>query len=236
MKRLLTASIVICVMFGSSVVRAAEPSPQTVTGIPLDKPWKVTIYAFARAHFLHPAWGWQHSERDYRLALKIAQGDDLAVDSDVLFAAAMLHDMAAFTPWSTPAVESGKLEHGVAAATDCVPILRAAGFPMEKIAAVQAAESDHMYYSNATSPDAIALHDADSLDFLGAMGAARILATVGVEKPSASGAIKTLRTFIKDIPPRLYTKTAREMGAQRVAELSAFLNELDAESYGGKSI
>ena len=32
--------------------RAAEPPAQTATGIPLDAPWKVTIYQLARAKFV----------------------------------------------------------------------------------------------------------------------------------------------------------------------------------------
>jgi uncharacterized protein len=52
---------------------------QTATGIPLDAPWKVTIYDLARSKFHHPAWGWQHSERNYNIALKLAQGDGLHV-------------------------------------------------------------------------------------------------------------------------------------------------------------
>ena len=71
---------------------AVTPPNQTATGIPLDAPWKVTIYELARSKFHHPAWGWQHSERNYRVALELAQGDGLKVDTDVLFAAAFLHE------------------------------------------------------------------------------------------------------------------------------------------------
>jgi uncharacterized protein len=218
------------------LVPAAAPAATrtTVTGIPLDKPWKATIYAFARAHFHHPAWGWQHSERDYTLALQFAREEGIRVDTDVLFAAAMMHDMAAFHPWETPDVESGKIEHGDVAAHDCVPILRAAGFPMAKIAAVQMAESRHMYYSKPVGPESIVLHDADSVDFLGAMGATRIIATVGENKPSVRGAIATLRSFLRDIPPRLITKAAKRAAAPRLAELRAFLDEENAESYDGR--
>ena len=115
------------------LIAVAQPV-QTATGIPLDASWKVTIYDLARSKFHHPDWGWQHSERNYRIALELAQGDGLHVDTDVLFAAAFLHDMAAFMPCSDP-----KLEHGECAARQSGAILRAAGFPMEKFPAVQAA-------------------------------------------------------------------------------------------------
>jgi uncharacterized protein len=216
-------------------VLAAAPSsaavaPVSVTGIPLDSPWKVKIYAFARAHFHHPAWGWQHSERDYRLAMQFAQTDRIAADPDVLFAAAMMHDMAAFPPWATPEVESGKLEHGNAAATDCVPILRNAGFPMTKIAAVQAAEIGHMFYSKATQPEAILLHDADSVDFLGDIGIARMLSLVGERKASMTPTLATLRGFARRIPPALITRAAKAAAVPRVREMNAFFDRIAAES------
>ena len=182
-----------------------------------------------RTKFKHPAWGWQHSERDYRLAVEVAQGDHLTVDTDVLFAAALLHDMAAFAPY-----EKKGMEHGDRAAETSEAVLRDAGFPMAKYPAVQAAERGHMYYSNAgTVPEAIALHDADSLDFLGAIGAVRILALTGEDKPDATRAIKTLRGFVKDIPPKLITATAKRMGAERAAELTRLLDQVQAQTYGG---
>ncbi len=208
----------------------APAATATEAKIALDAPWKVKIYAFAREHFLHPAWGWQHSERDYLLAMQFAQEEKMTVDADVVFAAAMMHDMAAFKPWETPEVKTGKIEHGDVAAKECVAILRDAGFPMAKIAAVQAAESGHMYYSAATMPEAIVLHDADSVDFLGEIGVARILATVGEEKPSMNRALQTLKSFVTQIPPKLITAAAKRAAIPRVAEMTTFLDRLGVES------
>ena len=206
----------------------AQPAPVTATGIPLDAPWKVKIYDLARTKFLHPAWGWQHSERNYQVGVMLARGDGLAIDTDVLFAAAFLHDMAAFMPCS-----EAHLEHGECAARQSGAVLRDAGFPMEKLAAVQAAERGHMYYSEAGPvPEAIVLHDADSLDFLGEIGAARMLALTGEQAPSFAPAIESLRKFVREIPPRLITKTARRIGAQRAAALQRFLDAIDAQTFG----
>jgi uncharacterized protein len=223
-------------MFAQSllaVVLLASAQPQqTATGIPLDAPWKVTIYDLARSKFHHAAWGWQHSERNYRIALELAHGDGLRIDTDVLFAAAFLHDMAAFM-----ACQNTKLEHGECAAQQSGAILAAAGFPMAKLPAVQAAERGHMYYSDpGIQPEAIVLHDADSLDFLGEIGAARMLSLVGADAETFARAVKTLRTFVHDIPPRLITNTAQKMGARRAAALEQFLDALDAETFGGKAM
>jgi uncharacterized protein len=140
--------------------------------------------------------------------------------------------MAAFMP-----CQDTKLEHGECAAQESGAILQAAGFPMVKLPVVQAAERGHMYYSNpGTQPEAIVLHDADSLDFLGEIGAARMLSLVGANAESFARAVKTLRTFVHDIPPRLITKTAQKMGARRAAALEQFLDALDAETFGGKAM
>lgn len=215
----------------AALLAAAQPA-QTATGIPLDAPWKVTIYDLARSKFHHPAWGWQHSERNYRIAIELAQGDGLRIDTDVLFAAAFLHDMSAFMP-----CKDAKLEHGECAAQQSGAILSAAGFPMAKLPAVQAAERGHMYYSSpGTQPEAIVLHDADSLDFLGDIGAARMISLTGESAESFARAVKTLRTFVRDIPPRLITKTAQRIGAQRAAELQRFLDALDAQTFDGQAM
>lgn len=143
MRHLLAAVLLMCTILVAPSARGADLA-RTATGIPLDAPWKVTVYEFARTTLHHPAWGWQHSERDYQLAVEVARGDGLTVDTDVLFAAAMLHDMAGFPPY-----EKTGMEHGDRAAETSEPILRSAGFPMQKYAAVQAAERGHMFYSNA---------------------------------------------------------------------------------------
>jgi uncharacterized protein len=215
-----------------AVLLAGTQPAQTATGIPLDAQWKVTIYDLARTKFHHPAWGWQHSERNYRIALELAQGDGLHVDTDVLFAAAFLHDMSAFMPCT-----DAKLEHGECAARQSGAILRAAGFPMEKLPSVQAAERGHMYYSDpGTQPEAIVLHDADSLDFLGDIGAARMISLTGERAETFAPAVQALRKFLRDIPQRLITKTAQRMGAERAAELQRFLDALDGETFDGKAL
>jgi uncharacterized protein len=211
--------------------RSAE-TDVTATGIALDAPWKVTVYQLARTTFKHPAWGWQHSERNYRIALQLAQGDGLKVDDDVLFAAAFLHDMAAFQP-----CPDTKMEHGDCAAISSEAILRSAGFPMQKYAAVAAAERGHMYYRDpGAEPEAIVLHDADSLDFLGAIGAARMLSLTGSTKPDFAPAVKSLRSFLNDIPPKLVTRTARAIAVVRVAELRQFLDALDRETFNATAM
>ena len=229
---LVLLAIVLTPAAGAAPAPTAAAPAVTATGIALDAPWKVKLYELAHGGFLHPAWGWQHSERDYRMALRLAKGDHLKVDKDALFAAAFLHDMAAFHPCA-----DRKMEHGACAALQSPAILRRVGFPMRKIAIVQQAERGHMFYSDpGKDPTAIVLHDADSLDFLGDIGAARMLSLTGAKAPSFAPAVKTLRGFLKSIPPRLITRTARRIGRKRVAELEAFLHTLQRETYDGRAM
>lgn len=221
-------------LFALVPMATAAAPPVTASGIALDAPWKVSVYTRARTHFVHPAWGWQHSERNYNVALALAKGDNLRVDTDVLFAACFLHDMAAFAPYNSG---HAGMEHGDVAALASESVLRRAGFPMAKFPLVQAAERGHMYYSDpGTSPEAIVLHDADSLDFLGAVGAARMIALTGSAGPSFQGSIAQLRKFAADIPPRLITKTAKRLGAQRAHELQTFVDAVTREAAVGSSM
>src|ERR1700740_402861 len=72
---------------------AAERSESTDSDAP---GWRSVVDKFAQEHFHNPAWGYSHSERDYQLARELAAADHVKIDDDVLYAAAYLHDMAAF--------------------------------------------------------------------------------------------------------------------------------------------
>jgi hypothetical protein len=63
-----------------------------------------------------------------------------------------------------------------------------------------------------------------------------MLSLVGANAESFARAVKTLRTFVHDIPPRLITKTAQKIGARRAAALEQFLDALDAETFAGQAM
>ena len=196
--------------------------------------WKIAVYDFARTRLQHTAWGLAHAERNFLLAQKIARAEQLEVDPEILFAAAFLHDVAAFEEFGKVNVDH--TEQGAAVAAE---FLRKTGFVAEKIPAVQETIREHMFYSNVGSrPEAVALHDADTLDFLGSIGIARIisLSTRHRWAEDLKGAIATIDKFSKDLPGKLVTSTAKKMAEDRVREMKAFLDALDLETHGGKSI
>ena len=212
--------------------QGASPST-TPAGVPLDAPWKEAVFKFANEKLQHTAWGVSHSERDYLLASRLAAESKLEIDTDVLFAAAFLHDVGAFEAFRKDGVDHTDR------ASELVPdILKDAGFPAAKVPAVQDAVRNHMYYrAGASGPEAIVLHDADTLDFLGNIGIARILSLTTRHRwaTDLATAAKTLDGFNTDLPPKLMTNAAKKMAPARVAEGKAFLESLKAETEDGKA-
>lgn len=206
----------------------AEPAPTaTPAGIPIDSAWRRAVHAQAHDHFRHPSWGWRHSERDYLFGMAVAQAEGLTVDPDVMFAAAFLHDWGGIEPFAVAGVD-----HAVRSVQLAEPFLTEAGFPMEKFPAVRAAILGHMYDKEPEGPEALVLHDADALDFLGALGAARLLAATG-DRPDYDQALGRIERFAVDIPPRLKTEAARRMAEPRVAAMTEFLATVRRETPDG---
>ena len=203
---------------------AAEPQASHPAGA-LD--WHAVVRDLAVQHFKNPAWGYSHSRRDYALARELAAADHVTLDDDVLFAAAYLHDMAAFPPW-----ENEKLDHSDVAADIVHTILKGTGFPMAKIDAVRGAIRTHMFYRDPKGPEALYLHDADALDWLGAVGVARIMALVDPNggDPNGPKAVGMLDDNLAKVPARVLSPAGRARLPQRKAELDQFLRDLRRES------
>lgn len=191
-------------------------------------PWRQRVVAFAAQHFHNPAWGYSHCVRDYELARELAAADKVTLDDDVLFAAAYLHDIAAFAPWEKP-----DLDHQDVGAEAVGKILTDMGFPTAKLEAVRGAIRTHMYDRTPVGPEALYLHDADALDWLGAIGVARVIALVDPNggKPDGPEAIKMLEDYLAQVPSRVLSQAGRARVPQRQAELQHFLDNLRHESH-----
>jgi uncharacterized protein len=214
----------------AAVVHAAE-TPQP--GVAKGKDWRVSVRQFAEQHLKHPAWGLSHSERDYQLARTLAADDHVILDDDVLYAAAYLHDVAAFAPFEKPGVD-----HADEGAQVVAALLDGTGFPMTKIEAVRGAIRTHMFDRKPTGAEAVYLHDADALDWLGAIGVARIFALVDPNggAPDGPAALKMLEDNLKNVPPGIVSKAGRAMSVVRVRELEKFLSDLRRETAGYRTL
>lgn len=213
----------------AACAQAADTAKPTIK---IGGDWRTAVHRFAEENLKHPAWGLSHSMRDYELAKQLAAADQVTLDDDVLYAAAYLHDVAAFEPFRARA------DHQDEAAKIVGSMLEGTGFPMAKIDAVRGAIRTHMYGRDPVGPEAIYLHDADALDWLGAIGVARVFGLVDPKggKPDGPAAVKMLEESLKDVPPRIVSKAGKELGVQRVRWLEQFLRDLRAESADLKAL
>lgn len=192
------------------------------------------MYEFVVENQQHTAWGLEHSERDYILALELAEREGLILDLDVLFAAAFLHDMGAFEPFSARGSD-----HSRVAADSIAEILEPAGFPMQKLPLVQGAALAHMYYSPVPDePHAQVLHDADTLNFLGAVGITRIISLttrqgMAQDLPTA---VATLDNMSQQLPGTLVLEISKQLGEQRANEMRFFISSLRAQTASGTAL
>lgn len=211
------------------------PAASTQTGIPLDTEWKSKVFDFAKKNVTHPSWGIAHSERDYQVALTIAQQEGVALDLDVLFAAAFLHDLGGIGAFAKAGVD-----HAARSVELVEPVLREWGFPMEKWPKVQDMILGHSYYGPApTSDQSLAFRDADIVDFLGSIGIARILAVTqepGREHSTLGPTVNLLRGFLNELPAKAHFESARKMANTRASELRRFLQSLDSMTWGGAAL
>jgi HD superfamily phosphodiesterase len=117
--------------------------------------------------------GPDHHLRVYQHALHLAEKLGVSYDEDVLAAAALLHDMAAYYPEQTGEAYHA-FDHQLAA-----EVLADIAFPAQKTEAVLYAVAHHgsdAKYKTADEPVEVSLlRDADKLDVFGPIGVARII-------------------------------------------------------------
>ena len=191
--------------------------------------WREVVRQFAAQHFKNPAWGYSHSVRDYKLAKELGEADHATLDDDVLFAAAYLHDIAAFAPWER---EKEGIDHADEGARVVDTILKGTGFPSAKTDAVRNAIRTHMFDRTPVGPEALYLHDADALDWLGAIGVARVMALVDPNggQPDGPKAVKMLEDNLAQVPSRVLSPAGRKHVPQLQQELAEFLKDLRRET------
>ena len=124
-----------------------------------------------------PVHGFDHVLRVYRLAARLARLE--GADPEIVLAAVLLHDAQANL---APGVEQDpklRSNHHLHSAELAGRILEEEGWPEERISAVQHCIQAHRYRELSHSPqtaEARVVFDADKLDAIGAVGAARAIA------------------------------------------------------------
>lgn len=208
--------VAVALTMSASLASASAPDSEPAA-------WRVKIEKLADSSFKHPAWGASHARRDYELAKSLAATDHKILDDDVLYTASLLHDMAAFPPW-----EKAGFDHADRAAEVVDSVLKDTGFPMAKVDQVKDAIRTHMFDRNPVSPEAVYLHDADALDWLGAIGIARTISMVDDKggEPTLPEAVKNLQILATVVPDRIMSPAGKAMLKVRLPILQKFLADL----------
>ena len=204
---------------------------------------------FARQWYpdIDPVHGYDHVLRVYAMAEKLALAE--GADLEIVRAAALLHDAVGAEPESA----SGRAEHHHASAEFAAGVLRQEGWSEDRIRAVQHCIRAHRYRSTEAPQtlEARVLFDADKLDVLGAIGAARtiayaaqagqpifaypsahFLATGKVEPGEPHSSYHEYLFKLRRVKERLTTPSALAIAAERDHFLETFYAQLAAEVQG----
>ncbi len=185
-----------------------------------------------------------HVLRVLRVAEKLAAEE--GADMEIVRAAALLHDVAGSAPGG-----EGRENHHIHSAEYAGRVLSDEGFSPEYILAVQHCIRAHRFRNGGEAPmtiEAKCVFDADKLDVIGAIGAARTIAYAAlagepfyrqpspqylecgreVEGEPHSAYHEYLFKLVK-IKDRLFTSAAQKMAEHRDRTLRDFFEELAAE-------
>jgi uncharacterized protein len=195
-----------------------------------------------------PVHGFDHVLRVYRLAEHLARLE--GADAQIVLAAVLLHDAQG----GSAGQAADRLEHQHASAQCAEQVLKAEGWPEQRIAAVQHCIRAHRFRDEREQPatlEAQVLFDADKLDAIGAIGVARAVAYAALAgqpayaSPSAcflqSGELAPGEAHsayheylfkLAKLKDRLYTSTARAIAAERHAYMAEFFERLGKEILG----
>lgn len=168
------------------------------------------------------AFGANHAKRLLRLAERIA--GDTPYDRDALFLAANLHDWGAYEPWKLPGVD-----HAVRSAEIIPAVLGELGVDARQVALVVECARHHHDCDRKQSLEAILLHDADALDFLGVTG---VLRTFSMAPRDLRGAFETAHARCDRVRTRLILDRSRELAVDGLAVAQRVLAALEQETAG----
>ncbi len=162
--------------------------------------------------------GFDHFRRVYSTAKKIAKKAEIRYDDQILHAACFLHDIDQDEP------------HAERSAEEAEKFLKETGYPDEKITLVKKAILCHIPNGKPNTDEAILLHDADLIDFLGAVGIARLSIAAwdwfGAEE--IKEIIKTLIEYRK-VYDLLVLEESKKIAKNKTIVMDLFIKQLEEE-------
>lgn len=177
----------------------------------------------------HPIWGYSHCLRVYDLAEKLATSEGVEHDAEILRLSALLHDVGLYKAYNMrEGVDHARRSMGVAERT-----LRYAEYPPQATRVVLEAIEHHPPGApRGISIESALLKDAVALDYLGAIGLARVFAMVGLEDdvPDLPAAVDHAERLHESLPPALILQASHDLSNERTAEFEAAIKDLAAST------
>ncbi|WP_295530859.1 hypothetical protein [Novosphingobium sp. Chol11] len=95
-----------------------------------------------------------------------------------------------------------------------------------------------MFDRKPVSAEAVYLHDADGLDWLGAIGVYRLVAIVdaGGSQPDGATVVAMLRQRLTQVPAGIASPSGKRLLSAREAALKTFLDELSNQTEALKTL
>ncbi len=168
--------------------------------------------------------GMDHTDRVTRMCRIIGEREDAVMD--ILIPAALLHDIA------RPLEKEKGVPHEAEGARMAEMYLASICYNPVLIPAISAAIRTHRFRTDErpAGPEAKILSDADKLDALGAVGIARTFMRAAEHGGDIDDAVWHFHDKLLKVPDLMYTRTGRDIAAERHAFLVTFLNELARET------
>jgi uncharacterized protein len=187
---------------------------------------------------------WDHTERVFRLCLRIGRREK--ADLDILRLAALLHDIGR----EEEDLSNGRTCHAEKGAVLAVRILRKHGIADERIARVVRCIQTHRYRGQLV-PDSLEgkiLFDADKLDSIGAVGIGRAFlfaGEVGARLHDPKIQVQKTKPYTKEdtayreflvklsrVKGRMFTAEGKRIAGERHKFMTEFFRRLNKETTG----
>ena len=167
-------------------------------------------------------WGINHTRRLLELVSLVGEG--LSYDGEAVWIAAHLHDWGAYSPWAEKGVD-----HALRSRQVAEDFLARRGCPEQLKAVVLECIEFHHTGGEQRSLEAVLLHDADILDFLGVVGVLRDFSKNARDLRKACTISRGRRG---SLPGLLSLKRAKAIAQQRIQEMDEMLARFEADSFG----
>lgn len=172
-----------------------------------------------------PIWGYNHCRRVYTMARELALQESLSHNPELLYIACLLHDVGLYKAYS----HRKEPDHARRSSAVAGQLLRDGNSPARDIQIILDAIEHHPPGSPiGASFEAALLKDAVALDYLGAVGASRVLAMVGKEDdvPDIPAAIRHSEGLHENMPGFLIFESSKQIARDRTQEKDDFVENL----------